>query len=102
MGALSEGLQRALERVPPWAWLLPVFLLLVVGLRYGIRLSRWVLALRTARARRTGRKGAARALEMLRRDRWNVLATEVVREGAVEVDGRLETFVVRADALVEK
>lgn len=39
---------------------------------------------------------------MLRRERWNVLATEVVREGAVEVDGRLETFVVRADALVER
>jgi hypothetical protein len=102
MGSLPDGMLRAIERLPLWSWSLPVLLLLAVGLRMGIRLSRRILARRPARSRRIGASGARRALTVLRRDGWRVLATEVEREGVVEVDGRPEPFVVRADALVER
>lgn len=98
--ATSEGTLATLEKVPPWAWSLPVLLALVYGVRTGIRLSRWILSRRPARSRRLGADGARRALALLERKGWSVLETEVVREGTVEVDGRLETFIVRVDALV--
>ena len=102
VGTLSDGAVEALTRVPLWAWSLPVLLLLTVGLRAGIRLSRRILAHRSARARRVGATGARRALALLRREGWTLLEAEVHREGVIEVDGRLESFVVRADALVER
>ncbi len=98
----SEGLLHALDRLPPWAWALPVLLVLVYGIRTGIRLSRWILARRPARSRRLGAAGARRAIALLERKGWTVLETEVVREGVVEVDGKPETFVVRVDALVTR
>jgi hypothetical protein len=100
--ATAEGTLAALEKVPPWAWSLPVLLVLAYGVRTGIRLSRWILARRPARSRRMGADGARRALALLERKGWSVLETEVVREGVVEVDGRLESFVVRVDALVTR
>lgn len=102
MGSTSDGVIRALAQVPPWAWALPVALCLAVGFRAGIRLARRLLARRSARARRVGAAGAARALDLLRRAGFAVLATEVHREGVVELDGRPERFVVRADALVAR
>ena len=102
MGSLPDGVQRILERLPPWTWALPALLLLTLGFRAGIRLSRRLLARRSARARRWGAAGAARAVALLRREGWRVLATEVHREGVVELDGRPERFVVRADALVAR
>ena len=100
--ATADGFQGALDRVPLWAWTLPILLLLVLGVRAGIRLSRWLLARRPARSRRLGAKGGRRAIALLRQHGFDVLDTEVVREGVVEVDGRTEPFIVRVDALVER
>jgi len=102
MGTLSDGVVHALEHVPAWAWALPVLLFLAVGVRTGIRLSRGILARRPARSRRLGRSGARRAAALLRREGFAVIGTEVTREGVVEIDGRLEPFVVRVDALVRR
>lgn len=102
MGTLSDGVARWVGHVPPWAWALPALLFLALGVRTGIRLSRRVLARGPARARRLGRAGARRAVEILRREGFTVLGTEVIREGAVEIDGRLEPFVVRVDAVVRR
>jgi len=102
MDPVPDAVLGTFQNVPLWAWGLPALLLLAVGVRTGIRLSRRVLARRPARARRIGASGARRAVALLRRDRFTVLETEVQREGFVEVDGRLEPFVVRADALVER
>jgi hypothetical protein len=102
VGTLPDGVLRAIGHVPLWAWVLPVLLLLAVGLRAGIRLSRGVLAYRSSRARRIGASGARRAIALLRHEGWRVVGEEVHREGVVEVDGRLESFAVRADALVER
>jgi hypothetical protein len=99
---MPDPVIRFLERLPLWAWGLPVALFLALGVRTGLRLARGVLARRPARSRRIGEAGARRAIAMLLRERWTVLATEVMREGVVEVDGRLESFVVRADALVSR
>lgn len=100
--ATADGLSSVLDRVPAWAWTLPVLLVLALGVRAGIRLSRWILARHPARSRRLGEKGGRRAIALLRHHGWNVLETEVVREGVVEVDGHDEPFVVRVDALVER
>ena len=35
MGTLSDGVVRALEHVPAWAWALPVLLFLAVGAPHG-------------------------------------------------------------------
>ena len=102
MGTLSDGVLRWVGSVPLWAWALPALLFLAVGVRTGFRLSRRVLARGPARARRLGRAGARRAVEILRRAGFTVLGTEVVREGAVEIDGRIEPFVVRVDAVVRR
>lgn len=100
--AAVDALVRALDRVPPWAWMLPVLLLLALGARAGIRVSRWILARRPARSRALGTRGAERAIALLARRGFHVLGTEVVREGVVEVDGGAQAFVVRVDALVER
>ncbi len=102
MGTLSDGVLRWIVSVPPWAWTLPIALCLALGVRMGLRLARRVLARGPARARRLGRAGARRAVEILRREGFTVLGTEVIREGAVEIDGRLEPFVVRVDAVVRR
>lgn len=102
MGSLPDGVGRALAGLPAWTWALPVALCLAVGFRAGLRLARRLLARRSARARRLGAAGAARALDVLRRAGFAVRATEVCREGVLELDGRPERFTVRADALVER
>ena len=102
MGTLSDGVARWVGNVPPWAWALPALLFLALGVRTGIRLSRRVLPRRPARARRHGRAGAPRPVENQTPEGVTVLGTEVIREGAVEIDGRLEPFVVRVDAVVRR
>ena len=54
---------------------------------------------RIARARRDGRRGEARALRLLRRAGYRVVEVQPAAELAVRVDGGLERFVVRADAI---
>lgn len=102
MGLAADDVADGLARLPGWAWALPAALLVALGVRGGLRIARFVAARRSARARRLGEAGAARALELLARARFTVLGTEVVRTGHLEVDGRPASFRVRADALVER
>jgi hypothetical protein len=57
---------------------------------------------RMARSRRAGRRGESRALRLLRRRGYRVLAREVRAKVRVRVDGRTLEYDVRADALVRR
>lgn len=91
-----------LERLPTWAWAVAAVTLVVVGARAALWAARVVRARAPARSRRMGAAGAARAAAVLERAGCRIVACEVVREGVVEVDGRPEPFVVRADFVVER
>lgn len=86
----------------PWLLLLGALLLLAIGFHVGLRLARGILRYRVARTRRTGRKGRARALALLRRAGWQVLEEEATAPGWLLLDGERREYVVRADALVRK
>ncbi len=79
-----------------------VLLVLVSGFYLGLRLARWILARRAARTRRVGRRGGKKALTLLEAAGFKVLATEVTRQGHLELDGQTRDYVVRADAVVER
>lgn len=91
-----------LTHTSPWVTVLCLLLFLVTGLFLGLRGARLRVERRTAGHRRQGRRGAARALRLLRRHGYRVRGTEVGRQGVVEVDGALRSFHIRCDALVEK
>jgi hypothetical protein len=88
---LATRIDDLLERWPPWAWTLWGALLVAIGLWAGIRLARRLERSRAERARRLGRAGD-----------WELLATEVAREGVLCVDGEPRRFVARADAVVRR
>ena len=95
----------------PTAWLraLPVAakalaagVILAAGVLLGLGLSRRRALRRVARSRRIGREGADRALDLLARSGYRVLATEVTVAGEVRVDGEPVPYSVRADAVVRR
>lgn len=90
------------EGVPPGLVGLVVLLVLVSGFYLGLRLARSILARRAARTRRIGRRGGKRALTLLEAAGFKVVATEVTRQGHLELDGQARPYVVRADAVVER
>ncbi len=94
--------RELLDHWPPWAWSLPLGLLLAVGVWLGLRLSRAVLARRPLRARRLGAEGERRALKLLERAGFHVRETQVVRVARLRVDGEVREFSLRADAWVEQ
>jgi len=55
-----------------------------------------------AHARRSGRRGEERAIALLRRKGYRLLAREVCATVRVRVDGETEEYTVRADALVRR
>jgi hypothetical protein len=89
-----EGLDWA-----PWALAL---LLLLLGVWLGLRLARRRGRRRVARSRKLGKKGEARALALVKGAGYRVVETQCTGESTLIVDGRAQTFTVRADALVER
>ena len=79
----------------------PIFAL-VAGAWLGHTLAVRVPRRRIARARESGRRGEARAAEILRRHGYRVIAREVRATVRVRIDGRREEYTVRADAIVRR
>jgi hypothetical protein len=65
-------------------------------------LRRRVLAARLGRRRRRGARAELRALRLLERGGYRLVAEQPRRTGCILVDGEPETFDLRADAVVEK
>lgn len=72
------------------------------GVGLGLRVARWRVARRTARSRRLGVRGEALGRRVLERHGYRVLREQVTGSVRLRVDGELQTFVVRADALVAR
>jgi hypothetical protein len=86
----------------PVVFVLCLVLFLLVGVVVGLACARWVVRSRVATSRSIGRRGRERALKLLHRYGFEVLEEEVTAPGLVQVDSRIEEYVVRADALVRR
>jgi Holliday junction resolvase len=89
------------------AWLvLVVFVVFVIGVLaaivLGFRLARFWRAVRLGRSRRGGARGERRALRLLERHGYTIVARQEAAVARVLVDGVLEEFDLRADLVVEK
>ena len=100
--SVLHWLQDLFLRTSPWVGALSVLLSLWIGLYLGLRATRFAVGRRTARSRRLGRQGEARAWQLLERVGFRVVEREAVAEGRIRVDGTTVTFRVRVDALVER
>ncbi len=72
------------------------------GVGLGLRVSRWRVARRVARSRRLGVRGEALGRRVLERHGYRVLREQVTGSVRLRVDGEVQVFVVRADALVAR
>jgi hypothetical protein len=97
---VPEWIHDFFQRTSPAVFGLCLVLFLALGLLVGLALARRKVAGRAARSRKLGERGRKKALKLLRRYRFEVLDTEVTAPGLVQVDSRLEEYIVRADALV--
>jgi Holliday junction resolvase-like predicted endonuclease len=77
-------------------------LLVAAGFWGGIRAARGVLRRRVRTSRAAGQTGEARALGLLERAGYRVVARQVEARGYVEVDGVRHEFALRADALARR
>ncbi|MEM8882694.1 MAG: hypothetical protein AAGD14_01335 [Planctomycetota bacterium] len=75
---------------------------LVLGLVIGLAAARVRVVRRAARSRRQGRRGEARAIRLLRRAGYRVVATQPTAKASVRVDDRLEEYALRGDFLVRR
>ena len=73
-----------------------------LGVAGGLRLAHWRVVRRVARSRRLGRVGESRGRRLLERAGYRILDEQVSARGELKIDGRVERFLVRADALVER
>lgn len=89
-------------RTSPWVSVLTLLLFLVTGLFLGLRSARRRVERRTATSRRLGRDGEARAIRLLERGGYTVVASEQTARGIVRIDGVDQEYLVRCDALVER
>lgn len=99
---MVDWLQELMRHTSAVVFVLCLFLFLATGLLAGLAMARRRVQAHAARARKLGRRGRARALALLGRYGFEVLETEVSAPGLVQVDSRLEEYVVRADALVRR
>ena len=72
------------------------------GVGLGLRVSRWRVSRRVARSRRLGVRGEVLGRRVLERNGYRVLREQVTGSVRLRVDGEVQTFVVRADALVAR
>ncbi len=97
-----DWLDQILQRTSPAVFVLCLGLFLALGILWGALLARRRVLANTANARKLGRRGQEKALKLLREYGFEVLDTEVTAPGLVQVDSKLEEYVVRADALVRR
>lgn len=95
-------LEDILQRTSPLVFVLCLGLFLILGVLWGVLLARRRVARGTAHSRKLGRRGQERALKLLRQYGFEILDTEVTAPGLVQVDSKLEEYIVRADALVRR
>jgi len=72
------------------------------GVWLGLHAARRSARRRIAGNRRRGRRGEARALRLLERAGYRILARQVEATVRLRVDGRRVTYTIRADALVRR
>ena len=99
---MVEGLEQLIHRTSPAVFVLCLILFLACGLLAGVFVARGAVRRNAATSRELGRRGQERALKLLRSQGFQILQTEVTAPGLVQVDSRLEEYVVRADALVRR
>ncbi|MDA1195125.1 MAG: hypothetical protein O2894_08060 [Planctomycetota bacterium] len=97
-----DWLDHLVQQRPMLLFVLCLLLCLVVGLLAGAVAARRRAGRGAATSRSLGKRGHARALELLREYGFEVLELEVTAPGMVQVDSRLEEYIVRADALVRR
>ena len=89
-----------------WTATLPasvvVIAVLILGLALGLFLAKWRVQRRMNTNRRTGRLGEETALALLERAGFELVSTQPQSTIKVEVDGYVETYRVRPDAIVAK
>lgn len=99
---MLKWLDTVLQNTSPVVFVLCLGLFLVLGVLWGILLAKRRVARGTASSRRLGRRGQERSLKLLRQYGFEILDTEVTAPGLVQVDSKLEEYIVRADALVRR
>ena len=99
---MTRWIEEFFTNTSPVVFVLCLVLLLLVGMMLGLCCARWVVRRRVATSRSLGRRGRERAYKLLRRYGFEILDEEVTAPGLVQVDSRLEEYVVRADALVRR
>ena len=99
---MLNWLDEVLQRTSPSVFVLCLGLFLVLGVLWGLLIARRRVARGTANSRKLGRRGQERALKLLKQYGFEILDTEVTAPGLVQVDSKLEEYVVRADALVRR
>ncbi len=99
---MMQWLDELLQNTSPAVFVLCLGLFLAIGLLWGCMLARRRVARGTAHSRKLGRRGQERALKLLKQYGFEVLDTEVTAPGLVQIDSKLEEYVVRADALVRR
>jgi hypothetical protein len=99
---VSRWIEAFFTNTSPLVFVLCLVLLLFIGVLVGLACARFVVRRRVATSRSLGRRGRERAYKLLRRYGFEILDEEVTAPGLVQVDSRLEEYVVRADALVRR
>ncbi len=82
-----------------WAALAAVLLL---GSWLGARFAAWRVRRRIARHRKLGQRGETRAISLLERAGYSIETSQTSSHLEVEIDGVVQTWLVRADFIVSR
>ncbi len=99
---MFQWLDQLIQQTSPAVFVLCLLLFLIVGILAGGVVARRRGARNAASSRKLGKRGQERSLKLLKQYGFEILDTEVSAPGLVQVDSKLEEFVVRADALVRR
>jgi len=77
-------------------------LLLTLGVWLGIQFAAWRVRRRIAKHRRLGKRGESRATRLLKESGYRIEDEQASSHLHVEIDGVVETWLVRADFIVSK
>jgi len=76
------------------------FFIAASGIFFGLAYARWQVRRRMARSRRIGRSAERSAVKLLRRAGYRIVERQPTARVEVQVDDRIESFLVRGDLLV--
>jgi len=85
----------------PLLWALAA-VLLIGGIWLGAQFAAWRVRRRIARHRKLGRRGESRAIKLLKRAGYVIESEQTSSHLEVEIDGEVETWLVRADFIVSR